>query len=83
MTVNSKRIYLGKISFRSPRVIHSSLLWFGMKQVYGTIDISVSTCVEVVLFAVELQNMKVRNLQYYILNSAQNIGLRNASSVLP
>ncbi len=44
---------------------------------------SVSTCVEVVLFAVELWNMKVRNLQYYILNSFQIEGLWNACSVLP
>ena len=82
MTVNSKRIYLGKISFQLQQSFIlriSGLSW----SIIWNFDTSVSTCVEVVLFAVELQNMKVRNLQYYISNSTQNIGLQNASSVLP
>ena len=63
-----------RLFFTSP-VCHEAGIW--------NIDPSDSTCVEVVLSAVELQNMKIRNLQYYISNSAQIQGLQNASSVLP
>ena len=78
LVVYSNRIYLGKISFQLQElfilhfsVCHEAGIW--------NFDTSVSTCIEVVLSAVELQNMKVRNLRYCILNSAQNIGLQNAS----
>ena len=56
-------------------VCHEAGIW--------NFDKYVSTCIEVVISVVELQNIQVRNLRYYISNSAQNIGLRNASSVLP
>ena len=82
MAVNSERIYLGNISFQLQEsfiLCISGLSW----SIIWNFDTSVSTCVEVVLSAVELQNMKVRNLRYYISNSSQIQGLWNACYVLP
>ena len=70
MAVNSKRIYLGNISFQLQESFILCIWGFHEAGIWN-IDTSFSTYVEVVLSAVELQNMKMRNLQYYILNSAQ------------